>query len=329
MRMAPAPEHPHSVLRALASTQDGQFAVAQALTSGVNRAALRWLASRGEIVRLRNGVWRFAAAAGKADPAVTAMLRCHPEAVICRKSAAQRHRLRRVALPPEPEIAVAHDRRIAPAGIAVHRTRALPRGDILVEGGIRYTTVTRTIIDLQDPDDPWESLAILDDGVAAGGKPRKIHDRATDLLLGRPELSLICRATQPGASHEFRSWLERSSAHIYEVSGIPQPEWNVAVHDDQGQIGIVDAMWRRWDVIAEKEGLRFHTTPRQRRNDAERFNRLGDVVNAVKRFTWQDVATRPLYVAQTMHRALRAEGADLDPARIPRAIDIPDRPFVS
>lgn len=89
----------------------------------------------------------------------------------------------------------------------------------------------------------------------------------------------------------------------------------------------VDALWHLWQVISEKEGLRFHTAPRQRREDARRFNRLGDAGYAVRRFTWEDVVYRPVEVAVTVARALRAGGADVDIARIPRQIILPAQPF--
>jgi hypothetical protein len=93
-----------------------------------------------------------------------------------------------------------------------------------------------------------------------------------------------------------------------------------------GRIGIVDALWRLWRVVSEKEGLRFRTTPAQRHRDAERFNRLLDAEYAARRFTWLDVVERPTYVAATLARTLRAAGADVDLARIPREIIVPGHP---
>jgi hypothetical protein len=114
---------------------------------------------------------------------------------------------------------------------------------------------------------------------------------------------------------------------VYVVSHLPPPEWNVEVRDGAGRIGIVDALWRPWHVIGETEGLRFHTTPAQRRKDAERFNRLLDAEYAARRFTWLDVVERPTYVAATLAKPLIAAGAPVDLARIPRHIELPDPPF--
>ncbi len=204
----------------------------------------------------------------------------------------------------------------------------MPEGDILRVGKIGYTSLARTTCDLADPDDPWESLSILDDVIALGANRRWIHARATALCNGRGGVRLIRDATAPAAPAEFRSWLERSAAHIYRVGGLPDPEWNVRVRDDRGLIGIVNALWPQWRVVSEKEGLRFHTTPRDRKRDAARFNRLQDANYRPRRFTWDDIVHRPTEVLEALYRALRAAGADLDPVRIPRDIVLPTRPFL-
>lgn len=213
-------------------------------------------------------------------------------------------------------------------GVKIHWSRRLPPGDVLRVGGIGYTSLARTVIDLSDPQDPWEALSVLDDAIARGARRAWVHHRAAALANGRGGVTLIRDATARDAASEFRSWLERAAAHVFRAGGLPPSSWNARVRDGRGLIGIVDALWSEWDVIAELEGLRFHTTPSQRRRDAERFNRLGDANYRTRRFTWEDVVHRPVHVVETLFRALRAAGADLDAARIPRKIEVPVRPFV-
>jgi hypothetical protein len=317
----------HDRLRKLSGNQDGQFATAQARNLGLSAEHLRSLRERGEIAVLRRGVWRFCAAVCDPDPPVTAYLACWPHGVISHASAARHHGLRRVARPPHPTVTVPYGAPCSPSGVQVHRSRLLPNADILRVGEVRYTTLARTVCDLADPCDPWGSLSILDDAVAIGARPGWIHQRATVLASGRSGVTLIRAATAPGASNVFRSWLERASSTVYRAASLPDPDWNVRVHDDAGLIGLVDALWRVWNVISEKEGLRFHTTPAQRRSDAKRFNRLRDAGYDPRRFTWEDVVHTPVDVAATVLRALNAAGADLDPACLPRHIAIPTHPF--
>lgn len=315
-------------LRQTASGQDGQFATAQGLHVGLTRDELKGLRRRGETYELRRGVARFSAAGGDPDPAITAVLTCWPVGVISHRSAAQHHGIRRVAAPAEPEITVPHGIVRKLPGIKVHWSRALENQDILRVGGVGYTSLARTAIDLAKHDDAWETLAILDDAIAMGAKRNWVYQRSKALANGRSGVTLLRDATSPDAVGVFNSWLERTAFHVYRAGGLPAAEWNVAVYDDDGRIGIVDALWREWRLVSETEGLRFHTTPAQRRRDAQRFNRLLDARYQARRFTWEDVVHRPLDVVSGLYRALQAAGAGLDPARIPRVIEIPTRPFV-
>lgn len=315
-------------LRSIAAGQDSQFATAQALELGVTRDELKGLRRRGETDLLRRGVSRFRSGYGPADAAVTAMLACWPDGVISHRSAAQFHGIKRVAPPTEPEVTVPHGVVRKLPGIKVHWSRSIPANDVLKVGGVRYMSLARTVVDLADPDEPWESLSVLDDAVAMGARRAWVHQRATALANGRGGVTLIRDATAPGAANPFNSWLERASAELYRAAGLPEPQWNVPVHDHRGRIGVVDAFWPEWRVVSEKEGLRFHTTPSQRRRDADRFNRLLDADYRARRFTWEDVVHRPLYVVETLYRVLGRAGAPLDRARMPREIAVPTQPFL-
>jgi hypothetical protein len=315
-------------LRETAAGQDAQFATAQAREGGVTRHQIATMHARGEIENRRSGVWRFTAAAGDADPAVTAMLACWPNGVISHQSAAVFHGLVRVKLPVEPSITVPHREVHELPGITLHRSRWIQDCDVLQVGNVRYTGLPRTLCDLADPKELWETLSLLDDAVAGGAKRTWINHRAADLANGRAGARIIRDATSEEARALFNSWLERASAHVFRAGGLPDPQWNVDVRDARGRIGIVDALWLPWRVVAEMEGLRFHTTPQQRRRDATRFNRMLDARYQPRRFTWEDIVHRPLEVVTTLYGALNAAGADLDPARIPNKIVLPTRPFL-
>ena len=315
-------------LRAVAAGQDGQFAVAQAYEHGFTKEGLRHLRNRGEVVVVRPRVGRFTAAPGDPDPAIAAALACWPVAVISHDSAARYHNLKRVPVPQKPHITVPHDARCRLHDVVVHRSRNLPGCDILKVGTLRYTSLARTVVDKATIKELWESLSLLDDAVARGARPAWINQRAAALTSGRDGAALIRRATEPGASNEFRSWLERASAHVFRVAHLPDPVWNIPVHDEGGLIGVADALWLLWRVIAEMEGMTFHSAPDDRRRDARRFNRFADAGYAVRRFSWHDVVEAPVDVAVTAAKALRSAGVSVDLGLIPRAISIPEVPFL-
>jgi hypothetical protein len=318
-----ADSHPARVLlHHLAAQQDAQYAVAQARALGLGSHAIRWLIESGRATRVAVGVARFAGAAGPPDPAVTAFLRCWPDATIGYASAAHHHGLAASA-PPAPELVVAHGRRRVPPGVVVHQSRSLPRGDRLFDGAVAYTSLARTVCDLASLADRSGTLTRVDDAVAAGASPGWLHQRASALTNGRDGVALVRDATTPASASAFRSWLERVTALLVLLAGLPPAAWNVPVHDRHGLIGIVDALWAAWRVIVEVEGLRFHTTPDARRRDAARFNRLLAAGYRVRRFTWQDVVERPYETAVAIAEALREAGAPVDPGTIPTDLTLP------
>lgn len=314
------------LLRRLGAAQNGQFARPQALELGLTPAQVRAMRACGETIVVRPGVGRFAWA-DEPDPAVTAFLACWPHGVISHASAARYHGLTRVAMPSEPSVTVSHGRTCRQSGIDVHYSRTLSASDVLRVGPLRYTTLARTPCDLATSANPWETLSIVDDSIAAGAKRKWINQVAASLAAGRDGVALVERATRVGASNEFRSWLERAGAHVFARGGLPNPRWNVRVHDDDGLIGVVDSLWLSYNVVCELKGLRFHTTPAQLRRDDQRNNRLLDAGYGVRSVSWRDLVDDAPGAVATVMRALNVAGAEMDVAAIPREISLPGRPF--
>lgn len=315
------------LLRRLGAAQNGQYAVRQALVLGVTPSQLRSIRANGEAELVRPGVARFRAG-GDPDPAISAFLACWPRGVISHASAAQYHGLTRVAVPETPCMVMPHGTTCRQRDIAVRFTTFLPDSDILRCGPLRYTTLARSVCDLSSNAEPWESLSILDDAVAAGARRSWINHVARAMTNGRDGVALIERATRRESSDEFRSWLERASSHVFHLGGLPPPLWNTRVRDEKGLIGIVDALWVPHRVVCELKGLRFHTTPAQLRRDDQRDNRLLDAGYGVRSVSWRDLVDDPRGVVATVMRALRVAGADVDLATIPAEIKVPGRPFV-
>lgn len=192
-------------------------------------------------------------------------------------------------------------------GCIVHRTRVLEPRDLGEAGGLPATSPERTLVDVAGRRDVAGTMRLVDFLVSSRvGERQRLHRVASPLVGSRRHAGLVVRLTDPAAARWFRSWLEREARAKFAAGGLPPCEWNVVQRTRKGRrIGEVDCRWADGVrlVIAELEGLRFHTTPAQRRRDAERFNALGDVA-VVKRFTWEDVVTRPGYVVDTLATAL-------------------------
>lgn len=311
-----------SALHAVAEPQLGLFTTQQALALNLTRRQIEGLHRRREITAVRHddhrllGTWRFSGSPYEwPAPVMAACLAVGGGAVACLDTALQLHGLRE---PTPGVIHVCRPARWQPTvpGISVHTTRDLIDGDHTEVDGVSVTTPARTTIDMARILDRAGRLGLVDEVVFGGHAARQwLYRRASALHNGRTGVLDIVRATAPGAEAEFRSWLERQTSLAFEYWGVPAPAWNVPLHDAKGRIGIVDCLWS-YDVlelVVELEGLRFHTTPKQRRSDAARFNRLSRR-GPVLRYTWQDVVERP--------EAMCAEILDvLRPVR--GAVDLP------
>ena len=298
-------------LHAQAEQQRGLFTTTQALSAGFTRRELHGMRTRGEIKPVSHGdsvlraVHRVAGTPYEwPSPVLAACLAVGGGAVACLDTALQLHGLR----PVKPDIIhVCRPALWQPTvpGIVVHTTRDLIDGDRTELDSVPVASAARTVVDMARTLQRSERLALLDEVVFGGLAARRwVYRRASALQSGRIGVLDLVRATAPGAEAEFRSWLERQASRAFARFAVPPPRWNVRVDDAVGKIGIVDCLWPT-GLVVEIEGLRFHTSPQQRRRDAARFNRLvrrGPVL----RYTWQDVVERPEIMCREIREALGA-----------------------
>ena len=190
--------------------------------------------------------------------------------------------------------------------VIVHTARGLVAQDVKIVDGLRCSSGERTIIDLATGRVAnVDVLAMLDDAVGRRIADRQlIHSRAVALACGRGAgVATIARATAPGAEADFRSWLERTSASVFAVAGLPPARFNHEIRVAGRRTAFADAWWPP-DIVVELNGLRFHDLVDSRRNDSRRNNDLTVAGYRVLVFTYLDIITRPDYVVATIRRAL-------------------------
>lgn len=240
---------------------------------------------------------------------MAAVLAAGEGAVAAGSWAARLHGVERAEPTEEPEVLRPGRRKPLLTGVIVHRTVELARCDTTSLRGIPTTSGARTVIDLSSNLEASDVMALADDMICRRRTSRdRLYRRARELQRGRGGVNTIVAITHPDAEGDFWSWLERwFSQNVVAQFGLPQPAYNVAVHDDEGFIGHADACWeRRLTVVAELEGLRFHNLPSARRRDARRANRYALSGRIPLRFTYEDVTKEPGRVAAEIRRALVA-----------------------
>lgn len=303
---------PMTRANAVAAENYGIISRDEALGSGLTGRQIEGLVRSGQWVIEHPGVYRVAAVprtwTSRVIAAIRAAERCPRRdtprvAVASHMAAAVLHGLR-----PEskarPEITVVGSAKPLLDGVVVHRTATMDSREIQPVRGIPATTGARMDVDLCGKLPDRELLPLVDDSIVQRVTTRPaIYELAVALRPGRPFLTRLTALVGPDAEGTFHSFLERSGDALIHEAGLPKPQWNVAVYDERGKIGVVDAYWEDVPLIVEFEGLRFHTTPTQRQRDAERFNRL-TLVARVLRFTYRDILERPDYVIESLRDAL-------------------------
>ena len=93
------------------------------------------------------------------------------------------------------------------------------------------------------------------------------------------------------------SELEARFIELTRSHGLPTPERQVELGDEDSWIGRVDFLFRGARLVVEVDGAAFHDGLLDRRRDAERDARLQAAGWTVLRFRWDDVVNRPAAVA--------------------------------
>ncbi len=105
------------------------------------------------------------------------------------------------------------------------------------------------------------------------------------------------------------SVLESISRAAFHEHGLPPPELQVWVGDEDGVAGRVDFLWRRHRTIAEADGAIKYAQPAQALAQLNRDARLRDAGFEVVHFTWPEITRVPAQVAGAIRAALRRGAA--------------------
>jgi hypothetical protein len=190
----------------------------------------------------------------------------------------------------------------------LHQSCLLHPEDLTVVDAIRVTRPARTLFDLASAVSPRRLERALNNALA-------MHLVSVEQL--REVLDRLGRRGRPG-TRVFRAVvekLERRSAHpesgleteflrVVSDAGLPEPDLQVEIGDDQGFIGRVDAIWRPQAVIGEVDSDRFHTAPLDVAADEARDKRLRALGFHVVRIPEDDVWQRPQRVVRGLRAAL-------------------------
>ena len=316
-------ESVRATVRDHASTSHGVFQRCDLDALGISHELLRTFVKRGWWTRLHHGVYIDSDVLNCArDPRartlvlLTAALRrlpgpgfaYGPSATLLHSLAMDRQ-LHDVVAVVRP---VVHDqralrRRISHpsmlGSIEVHRHAWVEEHTTVIEGVPSQDRLDAAITTAARESRMW-ALATLDSAVWGDEAGLTCLHERIDEWSGVAGIGTV-RSVLPNVRTGAQSPLESLSRYRLTEAGLPEPELQYPVHDEDGLVGLADMAWPELKVIGEADGLSKYT----RRDDLIDEKRREDRMRAqgwiVVRWTWQEILTTPEAVAARIRRASR------------------------
>jgi hypothetical protein len=188
----------------------------------------------------------------------------------------------------------------SPAIGRLRQSCALREDHIVVRDGIRVTRPSRTLFDIA----PQISAARLERACSNAIAMRLTSEEALRTTVyelgkrGRPGTAAM--RTVLGMRDSGRradSGLELRFLDALDAEGLPIPECQVWLGDDNDLIGRVDFYWRPSVAVGEVDSERYHDGPMDAQGDVERDARLRAAGFRVERFPESEIRNRPTQAA--------------------------------
>jgi predicted transcriptional regulator of viral defense system len=302
------------------SRAGGITTTARLRSAGLSTAEVRRLVRRGTLLPVRRGVYAhglLAAAAGDESgqqllPVAAALAMTGPRAAGSHYTAAGIYGLPLLGRRPDGIVTVTrspHDRgsRTGPTGVVVH-VAELPAEHVAICRGVRMTSAARTVIDLARTSSFAEGVVITDAALSV----QKTAKAELAAVVGHfRRWPGVARARRVLAFSDPRSEsvLESVSRVVFHEHGLPAPDLQVWVGDDDLVIGRADFLWRRYRTIGEADGAIKYADPSRAAAQLERVARLRDAGYEVVHFSWAQIVRTPAQVVASVRAAFQRGGA--------------------
>jgi hypothetical protein len=172
---------------------------------------------------------------------------------------------------------------------------------------VLVTSVGRTVVDLARTLPFAEGVAVADSALRAKQATPGELDAVAARCVRWPGIQRARRVVR-FADERAESVLESISRAVFHEHGLPPPELQVWVGDEDEIIGRVDFLWRQHRTIAEADGAIKYTQPARALAQLNRDARLREAGFQVVHFTWPEIIRVPAQVAQAVRTAFRRGG---------------------
>lgn len=278
----------------------------EALALGMPSTTLQDWVKIGHLVAAGRGVYVLPGVLESEGTLLRAATRAL-DAVVSHESAARLHGIDGLD-PSQVTISVPVRRSNRFEGVIVHQMTDLTPEDTTRVLGLPTTNPTRTVLDLAAVLPPALLAVCLDQAVRMR---LTTYEKTADSLertarRGKPGVTKLRKIleTRLGGNFVTESVLETRLYGIIEDAALPmptiqyRPKWLRKVN------GRVDLAYPYLQIVIEGDSQRFHGTPEAFQIDRTRDNLAQLAGWIILRFTWEDITTRPEYVAASIERAI-------------------------
>ena len=229
-------------------------------------------------------------------------------AAVSHHSAALIHGIELLGRPPGEAVALtgppgSMSRRTCRTGIRTH-VAALPAGHVVTRRGLPVTSVARTVVDLARASSVQAGVVAADSALRGRQASKADLELCVTTCAGWPGIQNARRAVA-FADGRAESVLESISRVAFDELGLPPPDLQAWVGDEDEIIGRADFLWRAYRTVGEADGAVKYADPARAMAQLERDARLRAAGFEVVHFTWREITRTPEQVAATIRTAFR------------------------
>ncbi|NBH04237.1 hypothetical protein [Amycolatopsis sp. SID8362] len=231
------------------------------------------------------------------------------QAVVTGLESCRRHGLKRAAGPGEPIhlLLPAHLKTISSGYVLIERTRRMP--DPVRSEGLPLAPAVRAVLDeCRRLRERPPIRALLAEAVQQLGiRPAEL---SAELELGSRRGTALPRAVLREITQGARSAAEADAMALWRRTGLPEPVWNFAIHDERGRhVATPDAWFDEVALAWEIDSYEFHFGQPGYATTLARNNRYAAAGIAVVQTLPSRLRTEPAVVAAELVSAYRAAAA--------------------
>jgi hypothetical protein len=190
----------------------------------------------------------------------------------------------------------------------LHESGLILPGHLTTVDGIPCSSLARTMFELAAVIRGDRLIRAVDNAMAHRGlTSQQLQDIVRDMAKRGRTGSAIMRKISEARGADYvppESGLEAELIDLLVGAGLPEPERQLSLGDEDSFIGRVDLGYRRYKLLLEVDGGPWHTSVSARAHDRERRNRLTALGFRILNFDEEDIRVHTTRTVRRVRTAL-------------------------